>query len=102
MSAVPVDKRGVIRVSWTAPTVASGELPITGYNIRYKVQNSDSFNYRDVTAISIEVMISGLVPGTAYQVYVAGVNAIGRGWYCCEETPLIVRTHNGKLSSLAV
>ena len=43
VSAVPVDRRGVIRVSWTAPTVPRGELPITGYIIRYKVQNSNMF-----------------------------------------------------------
>ena len=100
MRAVPVGKRGVIRVSWSAPNVSSGELPITGYNIRYKVQNSNSFNYKTVTATSssVEVMISGLVSDTAYQIYVAGITAIGSGLYCCKGTPLVVRTHNGKLS----
>ena len=96
--AVPVDRRGVILVSWSAPTVPSGELSITGYSIRYKVQNDNSFRYKIVTATSVEAMITGLVPGTAYQIYVAGVNAIGRGPYCCEGTPVLVRPHNGKLS----
>ena len=76
----------------------SGELPITGYSIRYKVQNRNSFRYKFVTATSVEAMITGLVPGNAYQVYVAGVNDIGTGRYCCEGTPVVVRTYNGKLS----
>ena len=38
VSAVPVGRRGVIRVSWTTPTVPGGELPVTGYSIQYKVR----------------------------------------------------------------
>ena len=76
----------------------SGELSITGYSIRYKVQNSNSFKYKSVTANSVQAMITGLALGTAYQVYVAGVNAIGIGRYCCEGTRVVVRTYNGKLS----
>ena len=97
VSAVPVDRRGVIRVSWTAPTVSGGELPITGYNIRYKVQNGTSFKYTSVTSIYVSAMITGLNPGAVYRVYVAGVSAIGRGPYCCEGTPVLVTTYNGKL-----
>ena len=97
VNAVPVDRRGVIRVSWTAPTVPSGELLITGYSIRYKVQNSTSFKYASVTSNSSAAMITGLNPGTVYRVYVAGVSAIGPGSYCCEGTPVRVRTYNGKL-----
>ena len=96
VSAVPVDRRGVIRVSWTAPTVPSGELPITGYSIRYKVQNSNMFKYWSVLSNS-ETEVTGLNPGTVYRVYVAGVSAIGPGSYCCEGTPVLVRTYNGKL-----
>ena len=77
----------------------SGELLIIGYSIRYKVRNSSSFMYKNATATSVEALITGLVPGTAYRVYVAGVNAIGRGPYCCEETPSVVWTYNGMLSS---
>ena len=73
-----------------------GELTITGYNIRYGAQNSNIFKY--VTATSVEVMITGLVPDTAYRVYIAGVNDIGVGPYCCERTPVVVRTYNGKFS----
>ena len=87
---MPVNIPGVIQVSWTAPTVSSDELPITGYSIRYKVQSSDVVN---VTANSVEAIITGLDLGTVYRVYVAGVNAIGTGVYCCG---IIVKTHNGK------
>ena len=96
VSAVPVDRRGVVRVSWTAPTVASGELTIIGYNIRCKVQNSRN-NFRNKPVMSNSAEITGLNPGTVYRVYVAGVSAIGPGSYCCEGTPVLVRTYNGKL-----
>ena len=98
-SAVPVGRRGFIKVSWTTPTVPSGELPIIGYSIRYTVQNpsEDSFKYTSVNSTYVAVMIAGLNPGTIYRVYVAGVSAIGPGPYCCEGTPVRVRTYNGKL-----
>ena len=98
VSAIPVDRRGVIQVSWSTPRVPSGELSISEYTIRYQVQNSSSFMYKNAAATSVEAMITGLVPGTAYQVYVAGVNVIGTGRYCCERTAVVVKTHNGKLS----
>ena len=90
-----VNMSGVIQVSWSAPTVPSGELPITGYSIRYKVQNSKVFKYKIVTANSVAAIISGLVLGTPYQVYVAGVNAISTRPYCCGRTSVVVRTYNG-------
>ena len=96
VSVVPVDQRGVIRVSWTAPTVPRGELPITGYHIRYKVLNSNVFKYWPVTSNS-DSDVTGLTLGTVYRVYVAGVSAIGPGSYCCEGTPVLVTTYNGKL-----
>ena len=95
--AVPLGRRGVIRVSWTAPPVPSGELPITGYIIRYKEQNSNFFKHTSVNPTFVAVMIADLNPGTVYRVYVAGVSAIGPGSYCCEGTPVLVTTYNGKL-----
>ena len=94
--AVAVNIPGVIQVSWSASTVPSGELPITGYSIRYKVQNSNVFKYKIATANSVEAIITGLDLGTVYRVYVAGVNAIGTGLYCCGSTPVTVKTYNGK------
>ena len=98
VAVVPVGRRGAIRVSWTAPTVPRGELPITGYSIRYKVQNSNMFRYRTVMPNSeTQTEVTGLNPGTVYRVYVVGVSAIGPGSYCCEVTPVLVTTYNGKL-----
>ena len=97
--AVAVNTPGAIQVSWTARTVTSGELPITGYSIRYQVQNSNVFKYKNVTADSVEAIITGLDLGTVYRVYVAGVNAIGTGLYCCGRTSVVVTTYNGKFHS---
>ena len=83
-------------MSWTAPTVPIGELPITGYSIRYNMQNSNVFKYKNGNANSVEAVITGLDLGTVYQVYVAGVNAIGTGLYCCGRTSVVVTTYNGK------
>ena len=87
---------GTIQMSWNAPTVPSGELPITEYSIRYKVLISNVFKYKNVTANSVEAVITGLDLGTPYRVYVAGVNAIGTGLYCCGSTAVTVKTYNGK------
>ena len=83
-------------MSWTEPTVPSGELPITGYSIRYKVQNTNAFKYKNGNANSVEAIITGLDLGTVYRVYVAGVNAIGTGLYCCGRISVVVTTYNGK------
>ena len=91
-----VNTTGVIQVSWSAPTVPSGELPITGYSIRYKVQNSSVFKYKNVAANFVEAIITGLDLGTVYQVYVAGVNAIGTGLYCCGRIIVTAKTYDGK------
>ena len=97
--AVALNTPGAIQVSWSAPIVPSGELPITGYSIQYQVQNSNVFKYKNVTADSVGATITGLDLGTVYRVYVAGVNAIGTGLYCCGRTSVVVTTYNGKFHS---
>ena len=77
----------------------SGELAITGYSIWYKEQNSNVFKYKTVTPKSVKAMITGLDLGTVYRVYVAGVNEIGTGVYCCGRTSVVVTTYNGKFHS---
>ena len=96
VSAVPVDRRGVIKVSWTAPTVPSGELPITGYSIRYNFGMITN-NIKTLTVQSSPAEVTGLLPGTEYRVLVASVNALGTGEYCCNtSTTVHVRTHEGE------
>ena len=77
----------------------SGELPITGYSIQYKVLNINVFKYKNVTANSVKAVITGLGLGKVYRVYVAGVNAIGTGLYCCGSIIVTVKTYNGKFHS---
>ena len=88
--------RSVIRVSWSPPNVPNGELPITGYSVQYKVRREkDSVKTQMVQSSPAEV--TGLLPGTEYQVFVASVNALGTGDYCCNEmsSSIYVRTPNG-------
>ena len=101
VSAVPDDRSGVVRVSWTAPTVPTGELSITGYSIRYHIRDSGVSGYQYMNVMQSPAEVTGLLPGTEYQVYVAAVNAIDTGLYCCGSTVVIVRTHNGRLNDVS-
>ena len=107
VSAVPVNRSGVIRVSWTAPTMPdrerpiTEELPITGYSIRYHIRGSGVSGYQYMNASQSPAEVTGLLPGTEYRVYVASVNAIGTEGYCCGTTLVIVRTHNGRLNNVS-
>ena len=112
MSAVPpwpnpntvdvqaVKRSGVISMSWTAPDVPTGELPITGYSIQYHIRGSGVSGYQYMNAMQSPAEVHGLLPGTEYQVYVAAVNAIGTGLYCCMGTPSYVTTYDGKFCKL--
>ena len=86
-----------IRVSWSVPTVLNGELPVTGYSIRYKVRREKD-NIKSLMVQSSPAEVTGLLPGTEYQVFVASVNALGTGEYCCNGRSLsiYVRTSYGK------
>ena len=87
--------RSVIQVSWSAPTVPSGELPITGYSIQYKVGKVAN-TFKTLMVQSSPAEVTGLLPGTEYRVLVASVNALGTGEYCCNGKSIYVRTLNGK------
>ena len=97
MSAEAVERLGVIRVSWTAPDVSDGELPITGYSIRYKELGDNPFMYLNgITETMAEV--TGLNASIEYRVYVASVNELGDHVYCCEvrKERVLVTTFNGE------
>ena len=89
--------RSVIQVSWSAPTVPSGELLISGYSIQYKVRREMN-NFKTLMVQLSPAEVTGLLPGTEYRVLVASVNALGTGKYCCNRRNLsiYVRTPNGK------
>ena len=79
----------------------SGELSITGYSIRYKERGENPFSYvNDITATTAEV--TGLKSGQEYRVYVASINALGIGRYCCDGSgnQLFVTTYRGGSSYL--
>ena len=87
--------RSVIQVSWSAPNVPSGELPITEYSIQYKVRKVAE-NFKTLVVQSSPAGVTGLFPGMEYRVLVASVNALGTGEYCCSGRRIYVRTLNGK------
>ena len=99
VSAVPVNRSGVIRMSWAAPVVPTGELPITTYGIRYQIKGSGVSGYQYMSATQSPAEVTGLHPGTEYRVFVASFNALGRGGYCCLGNSLIVRTYIGKYNT---
>ena len=72
----------------------SGELHITGYSIRYKVKGVND-NVIALMTQSSPAQVTGLLPGTEYQVFVASVNALGTGKYCCKTSAIFVSTHEG-------
>lgn len=88
-----VNKSGAIEVSWIAPIVPSGELPIIGYSIHVRVAND---TVRTLMTQSSPAEVIDLLPGTDYQVFVASVNALGTGVHCCR-SGIFVRTHKGTL-----
>ena len=94
MHAVAVNSVGIIRISWITPTVPRGELPITEYSIRYKVRGITD-NDSTLMVESSPAEATGLVPGTVYQVFVASVNAIGTGKFCCRTITVYVRPSKG-------
>lgn len=94
-----MERKGVINVSWTAPSVESGELPITGYKIKLHVVNEEGEQVdRYVTSTSTEV--TGLLQNKEYRVYVASLNelTIKELSYCCtySEEEISVKTNDGK------
>ena len=85
-------------MSWNAPNVSVEELPIIDYSIRYHIRGSGVSGYQYKSVVQSPAEVTGLLLGTEYQVYVASVNAIGTGQYCCVGTPRYVTTYNGKFT----
>ena len=98
--AVPLEKIGIINVSWTAPIVPSGELPITGYEIKLHVVNSKHLLCRNVDNTTTSTLVNGLLPNTEYRVYVASLNELNikELSYCCiyAAEEIFVKTADGK------
>ena len=74
----PTASPQVLNVSWTAPTNPGGS-PITNYNVQYREGTTGNFTDAGYDGIATSTTISGLTPGTSYQVQVRAKNAEGTG-----------------------
>ena len=81
VTVTPLPQRGVLRVTWRAPTVDTG-LTITGYSVQYRTPSSGPYSRAGtVSGSSTSTTISGLQLGTRYRVRVAAVTQLGTGVY---------------------
>ena len=77
----PLPQRGVLRVTWRAPTVDTG-LTITGYYVQYRTSSTGPYSRpRPVSRSPTSTTISGLQLGTRYRVRVATVTQLGTDVY---------------------
>ena len=67
-------------VSWTAPA-NDGKPPITSYDLQYRQGTTGNFGDGPQNVAGTSTTISGLQPGTRYQVRVRATNAEGDGPY---------------------
>ena len=67
-------------VDWSAPDTRGGP-PITDYDVEYRQQSSGSWANHNFTGTATATKLTGLTPGTTYEVRVRGRNDHGRsGW----------------------
>ena len=88
---------GSIRVMWVAPS-DTGDLPIAGYSIQYRIRGTSSYFTRLSQPQPTEYTITGLHLGTTYQIRLATVTAKVIGPYCCMQigSEIFARTLDGK------
>ena len=67
-----------LRASWTAPT-DTGRPAITGYGVQYRAGTSGDWTSHTHSGTGVTADITGLSPGTSYQVQVRATNAEGDG-----------------------
>ena len=64
-------------VSWTAPT--SPDALITDYDVQHRIGNSGVFTDANYDSTTTSTTLTGLTPGTGYEVQVRATNAEGTG-----------------------
>ena len=74
-----------LQVSWSAPST-SGIPAITGYDVRYQVQLSGSWNTLSFSGTTRAATITGLSPSTTYEVQVRARNHEGTGGWSPSDT----------------
>lgn len=79
VTATASASKGLINVSWTAPT-SNGGSPITGYTITGAISGSSSSSAAVTKSVAATVSsqdITGLTDGTTYKFQVVATNALG-------------------------
>lgn len=74
--AVTTAGAGAVGVSWSAPA-STGGSPVTGHDLRHSADGGSTWT--TVSGVSAPAALSGLAAGTAYQVQVRAINAVGAG-----------------------
>jgi hypothetical protein len=70
---------GALSVAWTAPA-SNGGSPITDYLVEYRTSPSGPWTvFSDGVSTTTSTTITGLTNGTAYDVRISAINAIGTG-----------------------
>ena len=67
-----------LNVSWTAPP-NEGKPPITAYNLQYRKNNEANWTSSDYAGTETRTTLTGLTPGTPYDVQVLAKNDEGDG-----------------------
>ena len=76
VEAAATDGHTALSVSWQAPATTGGS-PITGYDIEYRKQGTESWSDENVTITGLTAAITGVLPDTVYEVQVRAGNADG-------------------------
>ena len=66
-----------LKVTWTAPANTGPE--ITDYDVQYKASDDDGFTDADYDGTDLTLTLTGLKPGTSYEVQVRAENDEGSG-----------------------
>ena len=101
-SAAPTSVResgvtsSTITVQWGTVNCTDRNGDITGYSVRYEVQ--ETTHYMSVSGVDTrQTTISGLNPSTTYSIRVAAVNIAGIGEY---SDPITAVTGKGEMTNI--
>ena len=81
MASVAVSKaihlgKPALRVTWTTP---QSDVIISQYQVVYRIQGTNSLRKVDIRDSVTSTLLEALVAGTAYEVHISAVSAIGNG-----------------------
>ena len=76
------------RVSWAAPPVAAGSLPLLSYTVAWRDVEAETGFPHQVSCTAPDAVITGLQPGRSYVFRVAACNAAGVGPWSAASSPV--------------